>query len=77
VVDRFGKAAGRPDAFELGRYLGHADSEWDRDVRGQGEGQRIARADGIGIGVDNDKCGAQRIDDHVDEPCCSEERNCL
>jgi len=48
MVDGFRRSSGRIGAFERRCYLRHSDGEWDLDVYGSGEGQRIARADGFG-----------------------------
>jgi hypothetical protein len=47
MVGCFRESSCRAGAFECRCDLRHAHGEWNLDVRGVGEGQRIACADGI------------------------------
>jgi hypothetical protein len=75
VVDCFGSFACWIDDVEWWRDLGHADGKWDCDVYGRGHGQWIACTDSIGARVDCSECGAEHVDDYIDEFGGGEERN--
>jgi hypothetical protein len=77
VVGCLRKSAGRAGDVERRRDLGYADDERNLGVHGCGEGYWIARANGIGAGVD---CGDHRAcdaDHYINEPGCGEEWNLL
>lgn len=77
LVAGFGTTAGRPGAFKRGRGFGNANGEWDLDLHGRGEGQRIAGTDAVGNRVDHSECSAEQADNYVNEPECGEQRKLL
>jgi hypothetical protein len=48
VVDCVGKLAGRAFAIERRRNFRDADGKWHGELHGDGDGQRVACADGLG-----------------------------